>query len=246
MTKALKVIALIAVSQLTGCALISMAPAVEVGYDVPTNSAQDLVEKHEAEEHWDKVEEVRDLLVALSPEVDDREADMLARAAVFYPMQLAADYQQTWPAIIHNYRVNGGRRPRGLCIHWAEDMILEFAELRLQTIELHWGVANLDKTWPLEHSCVVATAPGQSFEEGVVLDGWRNSGKLYYGPVVGDKYQWQELFNQVTDEVDAIVAGQPVPPRDPNEVHTMSHAAKTGLVEAAQNKKEQQPCEGSC
>ncbi len=232
MSKLVRSLLLLAVMQLSGCAILSMGPAVEVEFDVPTNNAYDLVEQQEAPDHWDKVEEVRDLLVALGPEIDDREADMLARAAVFYPMQLASDYQLTWPAIIHNYRVNDGRRPRGLCIHWAEDMILEFAKLRLQTIQLHWGVANLDKTWPLEHSCVVATAPGQPFEEGVVLDGWRDSGKLYYGPVIGDKYKWQELFNQVTDEVDAIVAGRPVPPRDPNEVHTMSHAAKARLAEA--------------
>ena len=245
MIKALKVIALVALSQLSGCALISLAPAVEVEYDVPTNNAQNLVEQHEGQEHWHKVEEVRELLVGLSPEVDDREADMLARAAVFYPMQLASEYQLTWPAIIHNYRVNDGRRPRGLCIHWAEDMILEFAQLRLETIELHWGVANLDKTWPLEHSCVVATAPGQPFEQGVVLDGWRDTGDLYYGPVIGDKYKWQELFNQVTDEVDAIVAGRPIPARNPTEVHTMSHAAKERLVEAAQTPAEK-PCESNC
>ena len=29
-----------------------------------------------------------------------------------------------------------------------------------------------------EHNCVVVTAVGQAFEDGIVLDAWRNAGNL--------------------------------------------------------------------
>jgi hypothetical protein len=35
----------------------------------------------------------------------------------------------------------------------------------------------------------VVTAKGQPFEEGIVLDAWRRSGKLYWALVKKDKYK---------------------------------------------------------
>ncbi|HOC52079.1 MAG TPA: hypothetical protein PKI07_13410, partial [Verrucomicrobiota bacterium] len=43
-----------------------------------------------------------------------------------------------------------------------------------------------------EHSSVVLTAPGQPFEQGIVLDAWRRSGRLYWSGVKEDKYPWIE------------------------------------------------------
>lgn len=196
-------------------------------YDnVPANNAQRLVEASEGGKYWRRVEPLTKALLALDESVDPIEADQLARVAIYYPMQLAHDYQLSWPPVLHNIRVNRGGRTRGLCIDWAEDMLLEFARLELKSIELHWGVANLDSNWPLEHSCVVATAIGQPFEEGLVLDGWRHSGKLYFGAVADDKYAWQQLSNVVTDEAAMLVRGATPPPRDPDENPTMRHSAK--------------------
>jgi hypothetical protein len=51
-----------------------------------------------------------------------------------------------------------------------------------------------------EHNCIVVTAQGQPFDKGVVLDPWRNSGRLWYGLASKDKYPWKPLPPDRTPE----------------------------------------------
>jgi hypothetical protein len=88
--------------------------------------------------------------------------------------------------------VNLGFRERGLCTHWTEDLLKRIQGLGLKSLDLHWGIANHDILLRLEHSSVVITAKGQSFEEGLVLDPWRHSGELYWTPVKDDSYSWKQ------------------------------------------------------
>jgi hypothetical protein len=64
--------------------------------------------------------------------------------------------------------------------------------LGLRTFELHWGVAHKGSELR-EHNSVVITALRQPFEEGLVLDPWRNSGDLYWAVVATDSYPWVPL-----------------------------------------------------
>ncbi len=67
----------------------------------------------------------------------------------------------------------------------------ELQALRLTTLELHWAEARPGTL--REHNCVVVTARGQPFAQGIVLDGWRNSGRLFWSPVVLDHhYPWRK------------------------------------------------------
>jgi hypothetical protein len=43
-----------------------------------------------------------------------------------------------------------------------------------------------------EHNSVVVTAKGQPFQQGLVLDAWRHSGRLHWTPVIADRYPWEE------------------------------------------------------
>jgi hypothetical protein len=130
-------------------------------------------------------------LSALGPEVDPAEALLAAETACSYSLALANQYRAVRPPFVHNILVNLGYRQRGLCFHWAEDISAELERLELRTLVIHRGVARLGKRG--EHSSVVLTAPGQAFEEGVVLDGWRRSGRLYWQTVRDDKYKWQRV-----------------------------------------------------
>jgi len=129
---------------------------------------------------------------ALSPKVDMGEAQRAADAAVRYPLILAHEYHATPPAIVNNMLVNAGVHPRGLCFEWADDLTVKLMTLHLRTLDLHRGVARLDTK--REHSCVVVTAAGQNFTNGVALDAWRHCGKLNWSPVAADKYPWREVF----------------------------------------------------
>jgi hypothetical protein len=127
----------------------------------------------------------------LGPKVDAGEAALTAQTAHSYSLELARQYRVVRPAIFHNVLVNLGVRQRGLCFQWADDLTAKLQSLRLRTLQLHRGVARLDTR--REHSSVVLTAPGQPFDEGVVLDAWRHSGRLFWGDVNQDHYPWKEV-----------------------------------------------------
>jgi hypothetical protein len=130
-------------------------------------------------------------LRGLSPSVDAQEATLTADTACAYSLELARQYRVVRPAIFHNVLVNIGVRQRGLCFQWADDLSARLETLQLRTLSIRRGVARLETR--REHSSVVLTAPGQAFDQGIVLDAWRHSGRLYWGVVKEDKYPWIEV-----------------------------------------------------
>ena len=129
---------------------------------------------------------------ALGPGVDPEEAERAARVAVTYPLQLRAEYGVTDPPLIHNTKVNMGLRPRGLCWHWAEDLERRLKQEDFRTLDLHRAIANADRVMRIDHSSVVVTAKGGAMEEGIVLDGWRHGGHLFWTRVPEDAdYHWE-------------------------------------------------------
>ncbi|MDD1749287.1 MAG: hypothetical protein LUO89_05360 [Methanothrix sp.] len=141
--------------------------------------------------YQERVASLEQALTALSPDVDKSEAELLAETAISYSLELAGKYHMLRPPILHNLLVNLGLRERGLCIHWTEDLLNRLSGLGMKSLELHWGIANHDVLLRLEHSSVIITACGQSFEEGLVLDPWRHSGELYWTRVKDDSYPWK-------------------------------------------------------
>lgn len=131
--------------------------------------------------------------MALSPEVDPEEARRAAEIAHAYTRQLALEYEITDPPLIHNTKVNMGLRPRGLCWHWAEDMEKRLKAENFATLELHRAIANADNPFRIDHSTAIISAKGQTFDEGVVIDPWREGGVLFWSPVAEDEdYVWVE------------------------------------------------------
>ena len=131
-------------------------------------------------------------LKGLGKDTDAAEAGRVAETAVTYSRRLAEDYRVSTPARWHNLLIQMGFRDRGLCYHWTEDLLKRLQALGLTTYELHWGVAHKGSELR-EHNSVVITALRQPFEEGLVLDPWRNSGDLYWAVVATDSYPWVPL-----------------------------------------------------
>jgi hypothetical protein len=178
----LAAVALLAALALTGCAHrpgLSHATSVWNREAAVTNAATLL--------------EVRSLqagLSALGSAVQEDEAHLAARCAIEYSRQLAAEYRVVRPALFHNFLVNTRFKKRGLCFQWTEDLLAQLQSLHLSTLDLHWGIARAGT--PREHNSVVVTAHGQPFEDGLVLDPWRSSGRLTWTPVTDDKYPWEK------------------------------------------------------
>jgi hypothetical protein len=130
-------------------------------------------------------------LRCLSPSVDRQEAALTAETACVYSLELARQYRAVRPAWINNVLINTGLRQRGLCFEYADDLAAKLTSLHLRTLVVRRGVAS-EKTW-LENNCLVLTAPGQPFDEGIVLEAWRYEGRLHWCGVKEDKqFPWVE------------------------------------------------------
>ena len=145
----------------------------------------------EAQIYHKKIASLQNDLAALNGRTNIDEAGQVAQTAISYSSYLAEEYQLVRPAVLHNVLVRMGLKNRGLCHPWTEDLIKQLEVLELKTYQLYWGVAHRGSELR-EHNSVVVTAKGQLFEEGIVLDPWRNSGKLYWAHVKNDRYPWKE------------------------------------------------------
>ena len=140
----------------------------------------------------EKIRALQKDLADLNRQASELEAERIAETAVTYSRHLAEEYDLVRPAVLHNVFVRIGLKDRGLCYHWAEDLMRQLQAMDLKTYQLHWGVAYRGSELR-EHNSVVITARGQPFETGMVLDPWRNSGDLYWVLLQTDKYPWVEL-----------------------------------------------------
>lgn len=124
---------------------------------------------------------------------DIEAARAVARRAVSYSLQLAEKYELLGPPRLHNLLVNIGVRERGLCYQWADDLLAELLRLHSERFDFYAAVANRGSNLR-EHNSVVVTVRGGAFASGIVLDGWRNSGDLYWSQVAEDSYVWQPRY----------------------------------------------------
>jgi hypothetical protein len=139
-----------------------------------------------------KIATLQSSLKELGTATDPGEARRAAETAVIDSLRLADEYGVATPARWHNLLIQMGFRERGLCFHWTEDLMKRLQTLNLRTYRLHWGVAHKGSDL-YEHNSVVITASNQPFEDGLVLDPWRNSGDLYWAAVREDDYPWVPL-----------------------------------------------------
>jgi hypothetical protein len=93
---------------------------------------------------------------------------------------------------MHNFLVNIGVKPRGLCVDWTYDLLTGLQQERFHSLGLHWGIANYDSAFRIEHSTVIISARGEPLSRGIVLDPWRHSGQLFWAKTLEDpEYQWK-------------------------------------------------------
>lgn len=135
-------------------------------------------------------------LVGLSSESSAEEGARLARTAVNRARELARNYRAVRPAWLQNTYVNIGVRERGLCYQWADDLEQALGELHLESFVISRCVAR--RGTYREHNALVVTGRSQTFWAGLILDAWRRSGLLHWGPVSKDHYPWSPACNHPT------------------------------------------------
>lgn len=131
----------------------------------------------------------------LSDSIDPQEAQTLAASAIGNTYRLARMYDMASPPEYHNTLVNMGLRERGLCWHWATDLLEAFFALNLQTIDFMWAEAHAGSTFSEHNVLVIAPRKNKVFREGLIFDPWRTAGKPYWVLLKDDtKYPWVEYF----------------------------------------------------
>ena len=177
---------------LVGLLLIISACASSGKFAQDPNAAKYPADISSAEIDRQQAEALENDLAALNHGSARKEARKLAETALQTSAFLTEEYELIRPPIMHNLFVQVGWRDRGLCYEWTEDLMSHLMALELKDYQLRWGVAHRGSDLR-EHNTVVVTANGQSFEDGLVLDPWRNSGRLYWVVVKNDTYPWKEL-----------------------------------------------------
>jgi hypothetical protein len=137
-----------------------------------------------------KSEALANQLAALSPRVDRQESTLLSNCAYATVGQLRDQYQMFGTPIFNNFLVYHGLRKRGYCYQWTADLLVALDALKLKTLELHWGEVYAG-TWR-ENNCLVATAKGQPFDHGMILECWRHMGHLRWNLVPSDEDRYVE------------------------------------------------------
>lgn len=139
-------------------------------------------------------------LQKLAPVVSAYEADQMAITAVEEAAKLSRDYKPARLAWFNNWLVNRGLRERGLCYHWRDDLFLPLFQLKLSTLDLHLATSRQGTV--LEHNGIVVTARNQPFNQGIIIDAWRQGGRLWWGRFNQDKnHPWKKLKRDHTPMV---------------------------------------------
>ncbi|MGH1413175.1 MAG: hypothetical protein ACRBB0_06760 [Pelagimonas sp.] len=167
---------------LAGC----MAP--QAHQTVPQTMAFSQVDAEEI-----KIEDLSALIAGLNPSISAQEAAEIARIAVEDPLDWAREWDVVESPYFHNVSVNQGRKPRGLCKDWADDLEARMKREGFETVEWHRAIANHDSIL-IEHSTLIVSAKGADMTDGIVLDPWRiGQGQLFFSTVKKDpKYRWVE------------------------------------------------------
>ena len=139
------------------------------------------------------IKDLTKALVALAPDVDPAEAQSLSLTAHTKARSLKKEYRVVLNPEFTVFLYNIGMRKRGWCGHWAQDIGAELKELKLKTLVLHWGEAYPNTT--SENNALVVTARNQPFQDGIIIDGWRRAGRLFWCPVLrDDEYEVEQHY----------------------------------------------------
>src|SRR5437899_11772913 len=80
------------------------------------------------------IKKLRDALMALAPDVDPAEAELLSVTAHTTSRSLARDYGLVWTPIFQNLLIHMGKRQRGYCGHYTQIGRASCRERRQKTI----------------------------------------------------------------------------------------------------------------
>lgn len=133
-----------------------------------------------------------DALRGLESHAPAQEYSRLAHDIVTRTATLNRAFGRTTPPKFHNFLVIMGIKKQGLCYHYSDGLYryLKARENHYPHFGFHEIGANIGSYWR-EHNALAVTRKGSSVKRGIVVDAWRNTGRLFVAPIKDDeRYRW--------------------------------------------------------
>jgi hypothetical protein len=146
------------------------------------------------------IENLEKTFLSIDNTIDRNESAEFAYKILEYTSSLKYKYDLEYPPLYHNFLVNSGLKNRGLCWHFANDMLIFILDQKYKSFDYYIVGASIDDYWD-EHNAIVVTCKGCSYKQGIILDAWRNSGNLYYSTVEDDyEYKWIQRGQKINSK----------------------------------------------
>ena len=143
-----------------------------------------------------QIKQLSEVLQAIDRKIPTNESRRLSRDLYDYTSVLVRNYRLTWPPQWHNFLVNIGLREKGLCYNFSDALYLHLKQAAYPHFDFHLAVAHRGDYFR-EHNALVVIAKDGRVENGVIIDAWRHSGKLFYTPFNRDpKYRWHHRMER--------------------------------------------------
>jgi len=139
-----------------------------------------------------EVEQLSSKLQALQSGISYKKSRLLAQDIFKQTQRLTKKFELTSPPLWHNFLVNIGIREKGLCYHWSDALYVHLEQKNYEHFSFYLIGANIGKYFSEHNALLIVSKGARSIKGGVVIDPWRESGKLYFTTVENDKeYTWK-------------------------------------------------------
>ena len=149
-----------------------------------------------------QIDKLAILFKSLDTTITQEEALQLSQDLFIETKRLSKEFELTSPPYWHNFLVNVGVREKGLCYHWSDALYVYVSKRDYSSFSFHLMGANIGEYW-FEHNVLMVVGKESKIQkniiqEGIIIDPWRNSGKLYFSKVKDDTdYVWQHRMHRV-------------------------------------------------
>jgi len=135
------------------------------------------------------VQKLSYMISSLDSSIDKNEAKDLALFCIPYTKQLANSYGLVLSPNFQNFLINIGLKKKGYCYNYADDLGYALVKRGYKSFDIYRIIHKKGSIF--EHNAIMIT-PHYTTQKGVVLDGWRKAGKLYFSRLKDDKeYSWK-------------------------------------------------------
>jgi len=138
-----------------------------------------------------EVNRLTTLFRTLDATITQEKALKLSQDIFWKTEDLRKEFNRTSDPLWHNFLVNAGLRNKGLCYHWSDALYTYLSTKDYTSFEFHLMGANIGEYWS-EHNALMVAGKDDKVQEGIIIDPWRDSEKLYFSKVKDDTdYVWK-------------------------------------------------------